>query len=156
MIPSPTTAHDIAFNRITSPVDGEEGFRAKPYNDKTGETVTCQPNGNLTWLYGLNLEVSGTEQLGQMIVHYLLEELENSLRMYGWYTQLSEVRKSVILDVAFNEGMGGLLEFKLMINALEAQDYTAAELQLLDSKAAHKLPARYTKLGNELATGVLS
>lgn len=144
--------HTIAL--VANRLIGEEAFRQFVYDDATGLQVKA-PQGNLTWLYGLNLDTAGSPLLGRMVMKLFLFQMHNELLKLLWYKPLNAVRQSVILDVAYNDGLGGLLAFKLMIAALAAvpPDYAAAMVQLKNSKAATKLPGRYNVLEQLLLNG---
>ena len=146
-------AIDIVCDRLKA----EEAFRAFPYNDATGERVTCRPGGFLTWLYGLNLEIAATEEFADAVMSWYCDGLDEDLSAYDWYRDLGDVRKSVLLDMAFNVGVEGLLGFTEMIAALSATppNYAAAADQILLSVAAHELRARYDKLSDIMRAGTL-
>lgn len=146
-------AVDIATDRLKL----EEGFRFQPYDDSTGKTVTCRPEGNLTWLYGFNLEVIGSRTLGDLILNHLVTNIHTQLLPLDWYLQLNSNRKSVMLDVAYNDGVAGLLTYHKMIAALSLPmpNYAAAAYELGNSIAAEKLKSRYAKLEQILLTGEL-
>ncbi len=147
-------AVDIVYARLMR----EEGCRIYPYNDANDQRVTCRPTGNLTWLYGFNLEEIGSPELGQMMLRWLIQQEQSDLMRNAWYQALDGVRQSVLLDIAYNDGMDGLLSFHLMLAALQRDppDYGVAAAQLLDSDAARKLSVRYGALAQILRTGVLS
>lgn len=146
-----------AINLVTYRLVSEEAFRQYVYDDATGTRVKA-PTGNLTWLYGLNLDTAGSPLLGRMVLKFWLVQLHLELMKLAWYVALNAVRQSVILDVAYNDGLDGLLGFKLMIAALAATppDYAAAMAQLKDSKAATKLPGRYAVLEQLLLSGIVA
>jgi lysozyme len=146
-------AVDIVVARLTT----EEGYREFPYNDKTGARVSCLPDGNLTWLYGLNLETAGSPELGRVILTWWVDRLHGQLLHHRWYNLLDQPRRSVMLDIAYNEGLAGLLGFHEMIAALEKDppSFATASAQLLDSEAARAEPTRYAALAQILATGAL-
>jgi lysozyme len=144
------SAIDITAARLLK----EEAFRQYPYNDATGERVTCKPGGNLSWLIGLNLETAGSMDLAEVVVAFLLAKLNAAIAGFWWYAKLDDVRLSVVLDVAFNDGASGLLHFPKMLAAIGAQDWATAKAELLDSDAARELPTRYNALGQILLTGV--
>jgi len=68
---------------------------------------------------------------------------------------LSDARQIVIIDMAFNLGLQGLLNFRNMIEALEKEDYDEASNQIIRSKAADQLPDRYHKLAFIMKTDSL-
>jgi GH24 family phage-related lysozyme (muramidase) len=149
-----STAIDIAFSRFPT----EEDFRSQPYNDRTGKPVSCRTSdqattGNLTWLYGLNLETEGTRELGELVARWKLAKIEKELYVIEWYPALDPVRQSVLLDIAYNAGTHGLLNFHDMLSAISVKDWATAQ------KECHvkdlRLAKRYAQLGSLLLTGGL-
>ncbi len=130
----------------------EEGFKQYPYNDATGARVSCLPNGNLTWLYGLNLETEGSLELGELCLRWKLGKLLTSLSSYSWFATCNSARQSALLDIAYNEGVHGLLNFPSMIHYISIKDWPNAQKEC--SVGDPRLKARYDKLGNILLTGV--
>lgn len=111
-------------------VQEAEGYRALPYDDATGQTVTA-PKGDLSWLYGVNLTTQGTPALGTLLTRYTLCLLHAQLMALPWYVAAGPVRQSVFLNAAYNLGLSGLLHgYPLCIAAAEAQDWTDAADQL--------------------------
>ena len=133
-------ASDIAATRLT----GEEGFRSKAYRDTVGK---------LTIGYGFNVDAGITEPVARALLTAQLAEIDRALSAYGWYKALDDVRASVLLDVAFNVGVGGLLHFPKMIAAIAARNWVTAHDELLDSDAARMLPSRYKPLAETLLNG---
>lgn len=144
------SAIDITAARLLK----EEAFRQYPYNDATGQRVSCLPAGNLSWLIGLNLETAGSMDLAEVVTEFLLRKLNASLASFWWYAKLDDVRLSVVLDVAFNAGAAGLLHFPKMLAAIGSQDWATAKTELLDSAAARELPKRYAVLAQIMLTGM--
>jgi len=142
-------ATSIAFARLQT----EEGKRQFAYNDATGKRVTCQPGGNLTIGYGINLETGLDEDEQNWLLMHRLSKVADGLAQYAWYTQLDDARASVVLDVAYNAGLNALLHYVHMIAALSNSNWQAAHDELLDSAAARQLPSRYQPLANILLTG---
>jgi lysozyme len=59
-----------------------------------------------------------------------------------FFSALSDPRQAVILDMSFNLGLNGLLEFKEMLAALKAGDYERAADEMLNSKWAQQTGRR--------------
>jgi lysozyme len=74
---------------------------------------------------------------------------------YRWYTQLDENRQTIIKSMAYQMGVSGLLKFRNMIAALEAQDWQRAHDQALDSRWARQTPKRANRHADVLLTGDL-
>jgi len=66
---------------------------------------------------------------------------------------LDGAREGVLIDMAFQLGLGKLLEFKKMLAALCIDDYDEAAVQILDSKAAKQCPSRYKELAGLMKKG---
>lgn len=136
------SAIDLAYDRL----GGEEGRRAFAYNDATAKRVTCKPGGNLSIAVGVNLEIGLDDEEIDWLSRHRLQKVEAALTRFPWYGACNDARKSVLLDVAFNAGVEGLLHFPKMIAAIAHQNWLAAANELLDSDAARELPSRYGPL----------
>lgn len=145
-------AIDIAAPRIMS--NAEEGFRLQPYNDANGLTISCRPQGNLTWLYGLNLETAGSRELGEVILRWWLANvIEKPLVRLGWYASLDPARQSVFLDMGYALGVLGLLQgFPNLIKAAAIFDWVRAQ-QECHVKDPKEDARRYQTFRQILLTG---
>jgi lysozyme len=142
------SAVSLCFLRLNT----EEGRRAFAYNDATGRKVTCEPQGNLTIAVGVNLEEGlDDEEIDWLSQHRLTACFNRIYNRLPWFGTLDEARQSVLLDIGYNEGVGGLLNFPKMLAAVQRQDWKTAqaECQVEDPE----LQARYTALGEILFTG---
>lgn len=147
-----SAAVEIALHRVIQP--NEEGFRAYPYDDATSLRVRA-PKGHITWLYGCDLDTEGTPALGVVVARFKLETLEQSLAPRDWFAGANDPRKSVFLDIAFNQGLHGLLDYPSMIHYASLGDWVNAAVQC--SVKPDSLPgvvARYKRLSDILLSGV--
>jgi lysozyme len=141
-------AIELAYERL---VGREEGRRAYAYNDATGQRVTCRPTGNLSIAVGVDLEIGLDNDEIDWLSKHRLGKVETSLSVYAWYQHCDPVRQSVLLDVAFNVGVLGLLHFVHMIAAIQHCDWPAAQAEC--SVQDPRLRTRYERLGRILLTG---
>jgi len=132
---------DIAVARLRV----AEGFRSHVYRDTVGKQTIG---------YGFNVDAGISEYAAEALLTAQAEERETELKEYWWAVGLDDARMSVILEIAFNSGLQGLLHFPKMLAAVGAKDWVTAKAELLDSDAARMLPARYGKLADILLTGV--
>ena len=58
---------------------------------------------------------------------------------FPWFTQLDGVREAVLVDMCFNLGIAGLLEFKQTLASIEAHDWQRAHDSMLLSKWAKQV-----------------
>lgn len=140
-------ATDLAYSRL----GGEEGRKVFAYNDATGQRVTCQPGGNLSIAVGVNLETGLDDEEVDWLSQHRLSKVENQLTAYAWYRSLDAPRQSVLIDIAFNQGVGGLLHYPRMLAALGQQEWSVAAVECHVSDP--RLDARYAGLAKILLTG---
>ena len=123
-----------------------EGERLKPYRCTAGK---------LTIGVGRNLEDRGisAEESAMLLANDIAameRELQHAL---PWVATLDEVRQRVLVDMAFNLGIVGLLAFKRTLGAIAAGQYQQAATMMLDSKWARQVGQRAERLSRMMATG---
>ncbi len=133
------SAIDIAVTRLKS----EEGFRATKYVDTVGK---------ITIGYGFNVDAGITQNAAAALLSAQVQDAATALSSYVWFPS-DATRASVLLDLAINLGINGLLHFPMMLAAIGRQDWSGAHDALLDSAAAKLLPGRYTNLATLLLNG---
>lgn len=75
-------------------------------------------------------------------------------RNLPWTVSLDPVRLGVFIELAFNMGVGKLLDFQHMLAAAQAGDWEQASAQLLDSAYHVQVGQRAVDLANIMLTGV--
>lgn len=134
------TAIDLAVAR--SKVN--EGFRANVYIDTTGHRSLG---------YGFNIDAGITEPAAAALLRAQIEAIAGTLGPMWWAEGLDDTRLSVVLELALNLGIHGLLNFVNMLSAIGKHDWQTAHDALLDSQAARQLPTRYQALALILLNG---
>jgi len=115
-----------------------EGYRRNKYLDSEGiETIG----------FGFNLEQGFDVTESRMILNYRIEKIKNQLtfKLDYFITFPSEVQ-SVLVEMAYNLGVHGVLQFCKTINYLIAEDYEKASIEMLDSKWADQVGDRAVRL----------
>lgn len=132
------SAVDLALPRLKT----EEGFRATKYTDT---------QGHLTIGFGFDVDAGISQFAAGALLLAQAQERHQQLSGLAWYVQLDPVRQSVCLDIAFNSGVHGLLNFPHMIAALAKGDWAtaAAECKVTNPELA----SRYAALAQLLLTG---
>lgn len=74
-------------------------------------------------------------------------------RELPWAEKLDNVRFGVLLNMAFQMGIVGLLGFKNTLAMIERGDYVGAAKGMLNSKWAKQTPARCKRLSEQMRTG---
>lgn len=123
----------------------DEGLKLKPYTDTVGK---------LTIGVGRNLNDEGiTEQEALYLLNNDIQRIEKELAPLPNFSQLSGPRQRVILEMAFNMGFGGVMEFKQMWQAIQVQDWDGAANAMLDSLWAKEVGQRAARLAASMRTG---
>ena len=130
----------------TTLIKRHEGLRLKPYRCTAGKTTIG---------YGRNLDDNGiSKEEATLMMSKDIMTCEQVLdRTFSWFEELSEPRKSVLIDMAYNLGMPRLFHFKKMLSALEKGDYEEAVIQMLDSRWANQVGNRAITLANIMSDG---
>jgi lysozyme len=71
-----------------------------------------------------------------------------------WISRLDPVRRGVLINMAFQMGVAGLLAFKGTLALVLAGKYQEAAKEMLRSKWASQTPARAQRLSNQMDMGV--
>ena len=66
---------------------------------------------------------------------------------------LSDARREVLIEMIFQLGLNGVLNFKRMCKALIAKDYEAAAVEIMDSDAGRKYPKRFQEYADAMRQG---
>lgn len=72
----------------------------------------------------------------------------------AWWRTLSDPRQDVLVNMAFNMGVHGLLEFQEALAAMRAGHFAGAAVAMLESQWARQLPDRSARLATQMSTGV--
>ena len=122
-----------------------EGLRLKPYR--------CTA-GRLTIGVGRNLEDKGiSHHEAMMLLRNDIEEITGQLERHSWYVALGPVRRKVLIDMAFNMGLDGLMRFRRMIEALKRANYEAAADEMVNSRWYRQVGERGRRLEAMMRTG---
>jgi len=138
---------EALMNRIKAQLVRHEGLRLKPYRCTAGK---------LTIGIGRNLDDRG---ISQREAYVLLEnDIQNCEKQLldeipEIYNGLDDVRKSVLLNMCFNLGIKGLLEFKNTLAFIAAGDWERAANGMLASKWAKQVGKRAIELSEMMRKG---
>lgn len=118
-------------------------------------TVYDCPAGYQTIGVGRNLEGKGiTEEEAFYLlsndIDYFTEQLKNNI---DWFDEIPEEKQNVLINMAFNLGVSGLLNFKNMLLAVKEKRWIDASTEMLDSKWAKQVGNRAIELSGIMANG---
>lgn len=72
---------------------------------------------------------------------------------FEWWHTIGDVRRGVVVCMAFQLGTNGVANFKKMCAALRILDYTTAAAEMLDSTWATQTPARAHRMARIMRSG---
>lgn len=135
------------------------------HKDKRGRHVAYRcPAGALTIGYGHNLDalplpgLDGLSCISEEQARQILREdvcafaaiLDEEL---PWWRSLNAPRQAVLLNMAFNMGVDGLLKFKNTLRAVREMRWKDARDGMLASKWAGQVGRRAVELSRQMSTG---
>jgi len=82
----------------------------------------------------------------------IAEKTAQVLEALPWAARLSEPRRAVLVNMAFQLGTKGLLAFHRTLGSVEDGHYGEAALGMLDSTWAKQTPARAMRLATQMET----
>jgi lysozyme len=71
-----------------------------------------------------------------------------------WWRQLDDVRQDVLVAVAFQLGVSGLLQFKITLANIKAGNFEAAATGMLQSLWAKQTPKRAARMAEQMKSGI--
>ena len=134
----------------------EEGFRSEPYICSAG-----YPTIGIGWKIGRhnqslndfeNMTVCQATAYAQcdFMVAGITAQLSNRL---SFFYDLNEARQCVLISMAYQMGINGLMKFKNMLAAIETQCWNDAAHEGLDSRWAQQTPERAERQMKTLLLG---
>lgn len=94
-----------------------------------------------------------SEQSAQLLGQDIDAKAAELDKRVPWWRRLSESRQRVILNMAFQLGVAGLLAFRKALAAMQVGDYQEAGRQMLDSEWAKQTPLRAARLIARMVEG---
>jgi lysozyme len=125
----------------------EEGYRARPYLCPTGYITIGYGNklSNNKNITPEDLEFYLPEPVALSWLQDTVTQLERALIGYDWYQVCNSERKAILISMAYQLGMHGLLQFKHFLASLVAQQWKDASKHGLDSLWASQAPSKAQK-----------
>jgi len=161
---TPTRSVTDRWAWIRATLDVDEGMRLKAYRDKFGKisigrghNLEANPVPGIPAALGTVITMDQALRLAE---HDLQKAVSEVYSRVPFAVDLAPARFDVLVMMAFNMGITGLLGFKKMLAALAAGDFAEAARQMLASKWALQLgdgeggkDDRPERLANIMRTG---
>lgn len=93
------------------------------------------------------------DEIQMLLQNDIIDRVSQLSNRLPWFDELDEPRKGVLINMAFQLGVAGLLEFKRTLTLIQNGDYGQASIQMLLSKWAMQTPERARRLAKQMKTG---
>ena len=127
----------------------EEGFRPHVYRDSEGYwTIGTGHLVDPRRGEGLPREIDDAWTIRDVRI------IERKIgQRISWWRFLDEVRRAVLVSMAYQLGVEGLMKFRRMLEAIRSRDFETAANEAMDSRWARQTPARARRHADALRTG---
>ena len=124
----------------------DEGYRTKPYEDTVGK---------LTIGVGRNLDDVGlhADEIDLMLTNDMAAAEKTARVLIPSFDSLSDARKAVVINMAFNLGQAKLGAFTNTLSAINEGRYGAAADEMLKSRWAVQVGQRAERLAELMRNG---
>ena len=131
---------------LTKQLRDEEGEVLHAYSDHLGFTTI-----GIGRLIDKRKGGGITEEESAYLLSNDIAKFENQLdKSLPWWRGLTEPRQAVILGMAFQMGVDGLLGFKNTLAMVKSGDYAGASENMMKSKWAQQTPARARRMSDQM------
>jgi lysozyme len=149
LAPSPESSSNNFLTTAVKQIQRHEGLVLNAYQDHLGY-----------WTIGYGRLIDKrkgggiTEGEAAMLLENDIDRKLDSLRdALPWFDNINDQRKAVLLNMAFQMGVSGLLKFKNTLASVEAGDFEDAAARMLKSKWAQQTPVRAKEMAAQMRTG---
>jgi lysozyme len=134
----------IDLTKLRQQLRIHEGYETKPYTDSVGK---------LSIGVGRNLDDIGlSDDEIQLLLDNDINRAMKGAEKFSWWKDLDSVRQMVVLDMIFNLGLAGFCKFRKTISYIASSNYSAAAMEMLDSKWADQVKNRAVTLSRMMNT----
>lgn len=131
---------------LTEQLRRDEGTESCAYQDSlgywtigVGRLIDARKGGGLS-----------NEEIDYLLDNDIKAKTAEVLQALPWAARLSEPRRAVLVNMAFQMGTKGLLAFHRTLGSIEDGQYGEAAVEMLDSAWAKQTPARAMRLATQM------
>lgn len=129
---------------------GEEGEVLSEYKDHlgystigVGRLIDKRKGGGIT-----------KEESAYLLGNDVDKVIDQLNKRLSWWAKLDDARKGVLINMAFQMGIDGLIGFKNTLKMIESGQYEAAARGMLQSKWAQQTPSRAKRMAEQMRSGI--
>jgi lysozyme len=130
----------------------DEGFRAEAYRDSLGFLTIGYGRQDA----GVTEGMTCTEpQAAQWLMDKVTQTIADLDKNLSWWRKLNTPRQAVLVNMAYQLGVGGLMKFVHTLAAIQAGEFSAARGGMLSSLWAKQTPLRAKRLALQMLLGTV-
>jgi len=153
------------YKYLVLSIKQNEGFKSKPYIDPLAKKEIPKDELAIIEKYWdkLNITIGNgrclqTNPLTVKENDYLMKQdiLKNNKELFEnikFYANLPDHVRNVLIEMAYQLGVNGLLKFKKTLEHINNKDFEKASMEMLNSKWAKQTPNRAKTLSNLMKGG---
>jgi lysozyme len=144
------------ISNIEDQLRRDEGWELTPYKDTAGFwSIGCGHYlGNaVPPAFENGISEAQCEMLYTADLHHVWDLLDCYA---GWWSNLDGAqgpRSNVLVNMGFNLGVPGLMQFTTFLGFMRARDWVSAAANLAQTKVYSQLPERYGRLRQQITSG---
>lgn len=135
--------------QLTSDLRQDEGEKLYAYQDNLG-----------FWTLGVGILIDARkgggitkDESAYLLANRIRSKTAELRAALPWFDKLDEVRQGALVNMAFQLGTPGLLGFKNSLHFIEIGDYSAAAVNLAQSRWHEQTPDRADRVIQQIKTG---
>lgn len=140
----------MTISDITKQLRQDEGVKRTVYQDHLGY-----------WTIGVGRLVDPSKpgaglrdnEIDLMLRNDIMDRINQLSTRLPWFIKLDDVRQGVLINMAFQLGVEGLLGFVTTLDLIAKGKYAEAANQMLKSKWAKQTPERAARMAKQMITG---
>lgn len=137
------------MDNLKRQLTGDEDKRKYVYKDSMG-FLTIGIGRLVDDRKGVGLRES---EIQFMFDNDVRDRMEQLTRRFPPFANLDDARKGVLLNMAFQLGVEGLLGFRTTLRLVSEGKYTEASVQMMKSLWARQTPERAKRMAEQMKTG---
>lgn len=144
--------NEVTHDRLLEMIRRHEGFVSHAYQDHLGYW-TIGYGRLIDERRGGGISRDEAEYLLSNDVSQVKEQLSERL---PWWDQIDEARQAALVNMAFQLGIDGLLQFRNTLHLLQNERWEWAAKEALNSRWASQTPERAQEIAEILRTGEIT
>lgn len=125
-----------------------------------GEVLHAYPDSEGYWTIGIGVLIDKRkgggitrEESEYLFMNRMRSKAAELDQRLSWWRRLNDARQGVLLGMAFQMGVDGLLGFVNTLEMVKVDDYQNAAKGMLNSKWARQTPERAKRMAEQMRTG---